>query len=215
MTAETMQDVNPAFASPSTALPSAARKPAPASAGVTAPADRAGPGLATANAALAAARTTAAPSDRAVPQRVWRVWLFMLAVTLHNLPEGMAIGVAYAGIDLDKAATVATAIAIQDVPEGLVVAMAFRSIGYRRLQAAWLGVLSGLIEPVGAVAGAALVQHSETLLPLGLAAAAGAMLFVIVNDVVPETHAHGNGRLASCALAVGFATMMVLDTALA
>ena len=143
-----------------------------------------------------------------------RVWLFMAAVTLHNLPEGMAIGVAYAGIDLDKANTLATGIAVQDLPEGLVVALAFRSAGYGRLRATGLGMASGLIEPVAAVAGVAMVGMSAALLPIGLAAAAGAMLFVIVNEVIPETHQHGNGALASCALATGFAAMLVLDTAL-
>jgi ZIP family zinc transporter len=145
---------------------------------------------------------------------VRRVWLFMAAVSLHNMPEGLAIGVAYAGIDLDQATTLATGIAVQDLPEGLVVALAFRSVGYSRWRATALGMASGLIEPVAAVAGVLLVGVSSTLLPVGLAAAAGAMLFVIVNDVVPETHQHGNGRLASCALAAGFAGMLVLDTAL-
>ena len=143
-----------------------------------------------------------------------RVWLFMAAVTLHNVPEGLAIGVAYAGIDLDKAATLATGIAVQDLPEGLVIALAFRSVGYGRLRATALGMASGLVEPVASLAGVLLVGMSVTLLPLGLAAAAGAMLFVIVNEVVPETHLHGNGTLASCALAAGFAAMLVLDTAL-
>ena len=153
-------------------------------------------------------------SDSAAQRRVARVWLFMLAVTLHNMPEGLAIGVAYAGIDLDKAGTLAIGIAVQDIPEGLVIALAFRSIGYGRWQAARMGIVSGLIEPVAAVAGVGLVGMSALLLPVGLAAAAGAMLFVIINEVIPETHQHGNGKLASCALAAGFAAMLVLDTAL-
>lgn len=152
--------------------------------------------------------------DSVAQRRVARVWLFMLAVTLHNMPEGLAIGVAYAGIDLDKAGTLAIGIAIQDIPEGLVIALAFRGIGYGRWQAARLGIASGLIEPVAAVAGVGLVGMSAMLLPIGLAAAAGAMLFVIVNEVIPETQQHGNGKLASCALAAGFAAMLVLDTAL-
>lgn len=156
----------------------------------------------------------AAGSDAARQRRISRVWLFMLAVTLHNIPEGLAIGVAYAGIDLDKAGTLAAGIAVQDVPEGLVVAMAFRSIGYTRWSAASLGLASGLVEPVAAVFGVGLVGMSAALLPVGLAAAAGAMLFVIVNEVIPETRQHDNGTLASCALALGFAAMLVLDTAL-
>ena len=143
-----------------------------------------------------------------------RAWLFVWAVALHNLPEGLAIGVAYAGIDLDKANSLATGISIQDVPEGLVVALALRTVGYGRLLSAALGMASGVIEPVAAVAGVALIGISAGLLPFALAAAAGAMLFVIVNDVVPEAQQNGNGTWASVALVFGFILMTVLDTAL-
>lgn len=144
-----------------------------------------------------------------------RAWLFVLAVALHNLPEGLAIGVAYAGVDVDKANMLATGISIQDVPEGLVVALALRSVGYKRLIAVSLGVMSGLIEPVAAVAGVALIGVSAGLLPWGLAAAAGAMLFVICRDVIPEAHRNGNGTPACISLVLGFILMTVLDTALA
>jgi ZIP family zinc transporter len=143
-----------------------------------------------------------------------RAWMFVWAVALHNLPEGLAIGVAYAGVDVDKANSLATGISIQDVPEGLVVALALRTVGYGRGLSAALGVASGLIEPVAAVAGAILIGVSAGLLPFALAAAAGAMLFVIVNDVVPEAQQNGNGTWASVALVVGFILMTVLDTAL-
>jgi ZIP family zinc transporter len=142
-----------------------------------------------------------------------RAWLFVWAVALHNLPEGLAIGVAYAGVDVDKANSLATGISIQDVPEGLVVALALRTVGYGRGLSAALGVASGLIEPVAAVAGAVLIGISAGLLPFALAAAAGAMLFVIVNDVVPEAQRNGNGTWASVALVGGFILMTVLDTA--
>jgi ZIP family zinc transporter len=143
-----------------------------------------------------------------------RVWLFVAAVTLHNLPEGLAIGVAYAGPDIDRAHSLATGISIQDVPEGLVVALALRSVGHGRGVAATMGAFSGLIEPVAAAAGVALISMSAGLLPVGLAAAAGAMLFVIANDVIPESHRNGNGGFASAALTAGFILMTVLDTAL-
>jgi ZIP family zinc transporter len=143
-----------------------------------------------------------------------RAWLFVWAVALHNLPEGLAIGVAYAGVDLGKANSLATGISIQDVPEGLVVALALRTVGYGRGISTALGVASGLIEPVAAVAGVALIGISAGLLPLALAAAAGAMLFVIANDVVPESHQNGHGTWASVALIFGFILMTVLDTAL-
>ena len=143
-----------------------------------------------------------------------RVWIFVFAVTLHNLPEGLAIGVGYAGIDLDKANALAAGIAIQDVPEGLVVALALRSVGYGRRWSVAMGAASGLVEPVAALAGLALIGLSSALLPWGLAAAAGAMLFVIVHDAIPEAHRSGNGGFSSIALVFGFLLMMVLDTAL-
>jgi ZIP family zinc transporter len=143
-----------------------------------------------------------------------RAWLFVWAVTLHNLPEGLAIGVGYAGVDLAKANSLATGISIQDVPEGLVVALALRTVGYGRGLSVMLGVASGLIEPVAAMAGVALIGISAGLLPFALAAAAGAMLFVIANDVVPEAHQNGHGTWASVALIFGFILMTVLDTAL-
>jgi len=143
-----------------------------------------------------------------------RAWLFVWAVALHNLPEGLAIGVAYGGIDVTKANSLATGISIQDVPEGLVVALALRTVGYGRVLSAGLGMLSGVIEPIAAAAGVALIGVSSGLLPFALSAAAGAMLFVIVNDVVPESQENGNGTWASVVLVFGFVLMTVLDTAL-
>ncbi len=148
------------------------------------------------------------------PASLGRAWMFVAAVALHNLPEGLAIGVAYAGPDLDKAHSLATGISIQDVPEGLVVALALRSVGYGRMMSVGCGIASGMIEPVAAAFGVALIGIAAGMLPLGLAAAAGAMLFVIVNDVIPESHRSGNGMFASVALVGGFIVMTVLDTAL-
>ncbi len=144
-----------------------------------------------------------------------RAWLFVWAVALHNLPEGLAIGVAFAGIDVEKATSLATGVSIQDVPEGLVVALALHAVGYSRLAAVGMGIVSGLIEPIAAVFGVALIGISAGLLPYALAAAAGAMLLVIVNDVIPESRQSGNGTQASVALVLGFIVMTVLDTALA
>jgi len=143
-----------------------------------------------------------------------RAWLFVWAVALHNLPEGLAIGVAFAGIDVEKATSLATGVSIQDVPEGLVVALALHAVGYSRLTAVAMGVASGLVEPIAAVFGVALIGISAGLLPYALAAAAGAMLLVIVNDVIPESRQSGNGTQASVALIAGFILMTVLDTAL-
>ena len=143
-----------------------------------------------------------------------RAWLFVLAITLHNLPEGLAIGVGFAGSDAIGAKALATGISIQDVPEGMVVALALRGVGYGRWISAGLGVLSGLIEPVAAVAGVALIGLSASLLPWGLAAAAGAMLFVISHEIIPESHRKGHEAFATGGLMLGFVLMMLLDTAL-
>ncbi len=143
-----------------------------------------------------------------------RVWLFVLAISLHNLPEGLAIGVAFAGPDPVGAMALTTGISIQDVPEGMVVALALRSVGYGRALSVGLGVLSGLVEPLAAVFGVLVVTLSVSLLPWGLALAAGAMLFVISHEIIPESHRQGHEAHATTGLMVGFVTMMLLDTAL-
>jgi len=150
------------------------------------------------------------PTGRAMK----RVWLFVLAITLHNLPEGMAIGVAFGGTDAVGAQALATGISIQDMPEGLVVATALRGVGYGKWSAVALGIASGLIEPIAAVFGAAAIGISAGLLPWGLAIAAGAMLFVISHEIIPESHRQGHETSASVGLMVGFVVMMLLDTAL-
>ncbi|UXY15993.1 ZIP family metal transporter [Chitiniphilus purpureus] len=144
-----------------------------------------------------------------------RTWLFVFAIALHNLPEGLAIGVAFAGTDPVHASALATGIAIQDVPEGLVVAAALLAVGYTRGVAVLLGMATGLVEPVGAVLGAVVVSHSAQLLPWGLGFAAGAMLFVISHEIIPESHRKGHEAFATGGLMLGFVIMMVLDTALA
>jgi ZIP family zinc transporter len=114
-----------------------------------------------------------------------------------------------------RAHALAIGIAIQDVPEGFVVAAALVAAGYTRGLAIALGIASGLVEPLGAVAGAAAVGHSALLLPWGLGFAAGAMLFVISHEIIPESHRKGHESFATAGLMVGFVLMMVLDTALA
>ena len=143
-----------------------------------------------------------------------RTWLFVFAIVLHNLPEGLAIGVGYAGTDPVRAGALAMGISIQDVPEGLVVAVALVSAGYKRGTAVLIGMASGLVEPVGAVIGAAVISLSSVLLPWGLAFAAGAMLFVISHEIIPESHRKGHEAFATGGLILGFVLMMLLDTAL-
>ncbi|MDB5931037.1 MAG: zinc/iron permease [Polaromonas sp.] len=143
-----------------------------------------------------------------------RVWLFVIAISLHNLPEGLAIGVAYAGTDPIAALALATGISVQDVPEGMVVALALRGIGYSRLASAGIGALSGLVELVAAVLGVALISISASFLPWGLAAAAGAMLYVISHEIIPESHREGHESFATGGLILGFVIMMLLDTSM-
>ena len=151
--------------------------------------------------------------DLDAARRLQRTWLFVFAITLHNLPEGLAIGVGYASNGMAGNA-LATGIAIQDVPEGLVVAMALLGAGYSRKFSVLLGMLSGLVEPLGAVIGAAVVSTSAGILPWGLGFAAGAMLFVISHEIIPESHRKGHETFATGGLMLGFVLMMVMDTAL-
>jgi len=144
-----------------------------------------------------------------------RVWLFVATIALHNVPEGLAIGVGFAQDEIGKGAALAGGIAIQDIPEGLVVAAALVSAGYGRVFAFVVAALTGLAEPVAAVMGASVVGVFVSILPWALAFAAGAMLFVVSHEIIPESQRRGNASLATSGLTVGFALMMLLDTALA
>ncbi len=148
------------------------------------------------------------------PARLKRTWLFVFAICLHNLPEGLAIGAGYAS-GVAHGNTLATGIALQDIPEGLVVAMALIAAGYERSSAVLVGMASGLIEPVGAVIGASVLIAVPLLLPVGLGIAAGAMLFVVSHEIIPESHRQGHENFATTGLMLGFVLMMLLDTALA
>ena len=147
------------------------------------------------------------------PNRIMRAWLFVFAITLHNFPEGLAIGVAFAGTSVHNAVALTTGIAIQDLPEGLVVAIALMATGYSRRFSVAVGMASGLIEPVGAVIGAVVITSMPWLLPLGLGFAAGAMLFVVSHEIIPESHRQGHENFATAGLMFGFVLMMTLDTA--
>lgn len=144
-----------------------------------------------------------------------QIWLFVIAITLHNFPEGLAVGVGFAGGELTNGVSLAIGIGLQNIPEGLAVSVALMSVGYRPLKAAGIGILSGLVEPVGGLIGAFAVATMESVMPWALAFAGGAMLFVISDEIIPETHRRGNQNLATFALLIGFVVMMVLDVALA
>ncbi len=146
--------------------------------------------------------------------RCGRVWLFVMAMALHNLPEGMAVGVGFAQGDLSVGVPLATAIALQDIPEGLAVALALRTAGFSSRLAVLVAAGSGLLEPIGALLGVGLSSGLAFAYPLGLGLAAGAMLFVVSHEVIPETHRNGHQTPATLGLMVGFAIMMTLDTTL-
>jgi zinc transporter, ZIP family len=148
-------------------------------------------------------------------ERLSRVWLFVFAIVLHNLPEGMAIGVSFARGDLRVGLPLTTVIAIQDIPEGLAVGFALRAAGLSPLKAALLAAASGLMEPIGAVLGVGLSSGMAIAYPIGLGLAAGAMIFVVSHEVIPETHRNGHETPATLGLMVGFGVMMFLDTAFA
>jgi ZIP family zinc transporter len=143
-----------------------------------------------------------------------RVWLMVFAIALHNFPEGMAIGVGFSDGDLSVGLPLAAAIAIQDIPEGLVVAVALRTVAYAPWQAAAAGALTGLAEPLGAIVGVTLTSGFAALYPAGLGFAAGAMIWVVSHEIIPETHRKGHAQAATLGLIGGFVTMMMLDTAL-
>lgn len=147
-------------------------------------------------------------------QRFNRVWLFVLAITLHNLPEGMAIGVSFANGDMKVGLPLTTAIAIQDIPEGLAVALALRVTGTSAWRAALIAIGSGLMEPIGAVVGLGVSSGFALGYPIALGLAAGAMIFVVSHEVIPETHRNGHETPATLGLMLGFGVMMFLDTAL-
>lgn len=144
-----------------------------------------------------------------------RIWLFVFAIALHNLPEGMAIGVSFAQADLAIGVPLTTAIALQDIPEGLAVALSIRAAGYSPRLAVGIAAASGLLEPIGALLGAGLSSGAAFAYPVGLGLAAGAMIFVVSHEVIPETHRDGQQTPATLGLMAGFALMMMLDTGLA
>lgn len=143
-----------------------------------------------------------------------RIWLFIIAITLHNFPEGLAVGVGFGVEDTGAATALAIGIGLQNMPEGMAVAFPLLGLGYRRWQAWGVALLTGLVEPVGGFLGVAAVTLFQQVLPLGLAFAAGAMLFVISDEIIPETHSRGKSRIATFGVMVGFVIMMAMDTLL-
>lgn len=156
--------------------------------------------------------------DEAVPEgppvRWSRPALLMIAITVHNFPEGLAVGVAYGSGRLGEATALAIGIGLQNIPEGLAIALPLRREGMSPWKALWYGQLSAAIEPVAGVLGAGLVIASRSFLPYGMAAAAGAMLYVVVEELLPETVRSGTVDVATLGFLGGFTVMMALDNLL-
>jgi ZIP family zinc transporter len=138
--------------------------------------------------------------------------LFVIAITIHNFPEGLAVGVSFGVGNVSAALVIAMAIGLQNMPEGLAVALPLRREGYSRRKSLCYATLTGLVEPVGGLLGVALVSVFHPILPWGLAFAAGAMLFVISDEIIPESHKKGFEREATFGLIIGFVIMMLLDS---
>ncbi|MGZ8946189.1 MAG: ZIP family metal transporter [Methylococcaceae bacterium] len=145
-----------------------------------------------------------------------KIWLFIIAITIHNFPEGMSVGVSFGSGEMKNGVVLAIAIALQNIPEGLAVALPLVGLGYNKWRAVGIATLTGLVEPVGGLLGITMVTVFEPILPIAMGFAAGAMLFVISEEIIPETHSgpSGRSRYATFALMIGFIIMMVLDNML-
>lgn len=149
--------------------------------------------------------------DGADSAQLRRLWLFVFAIALHNFPEGLAVGVGFGGGDIANGLSLALGIGLQNMPEGLAVAVALLSVGYTPGRALAVAAATGLVEVVGGLVGAGAVTLAAPMLPFGLTFAAGAMLFVISNEIIPETHRKGHAAQATGGLMIGFVVMMQLD----
>jgi ZIP family zinc transporter len=147
--------------------------------------------------------------------------MMVLAVTLHNIPEGMAVGVTFsgaiignAGITMTGAFALAIGIAIQNFPEGAIISMPLKSEGMTKLKAFFYGTVSGIVEPIGAAITILLTNAVATILPYLLSFAAGAMIYVVVEELIPESQAGEHSNIGTIGVALGFVIMMILDVAL-
>lgn len=147
--------------------------------------------------------------------------LLIIAITLHNIPEGLAVGVLFGAaaggiedVTISSAITLAIGIGLQNFPEGIAVAMPLRKLGINRKKCFWYGQLSAIVEPIAGMFGAIAVIYMQPLLPFALAFAAGAMIYVVIEEVIPETQRDKNTDLAVLGFIAGFLIMMILDVAL-
>jgi zinc transporter, ZIP family len=151
------------------------------------------------------------PMSGAERSKLSRIWLFVIAISLHNFPEGLAVGVSFGSPNPADGYATALGIGLQNVPEGLAVAVSLAAVGYSRLFAFLVALLTGMVEPVGGFLGIGLISLSSELLPWGLGFAGGAMIWVVSSEIIPETHRDHQEGNATFALMVGLAVMMSLD----
>ena len=144
-------------------------------------------------------------------EQLGKVLLFVIAIAIHNLPEGIAAGVSFGTGDSLQALTVAGGIALQNIPEGMVIIAPMLASGMKRGRTFVIAMMTGVIEVLGTLIGYFAVSVSTVILPFALAFAGGTMLYVISDEMIPETHAHGNERAATYSLLVGFCLMLVFD----
>ena len=137
--------------------------------------------------------------------------LFVIAIAIHNLPEGIAAGVGFGSNNITHALTIAGGIALQNIPEGMVIIAPLLSAGVSKKKTFFIALITGLIEVVGTLIGYFAVSIASIILPFMLAFAGGTMLYVISDEMIPETHAHGNERGATYALLIGFCLMLAVD----
>lgn len=149
-----------------------------------------------------------------------RIMLLVIAITVHNIPEGLAVGVSFGAIGNSDSATfesarnLAIGIGIQNFPEGLAVSLPLHAAGFSMWRAFWYGQLSGMVEPIFGILGAVAVTVASIILPYALSFAAGAMIYIVADDILPEAHTSGNGMLATWGTVIGFVVMMCLDVGL-
>ena len=149
-----------------------------------------------------------------VTENFERLWLFIIAITIHNFPEGLAVGVGFGDGSISHGLPLALGIGLQNIPEGLVVALALRELEYSINYALGISLLTGLVEPVGGAVGASIVNFGQAFLPWGMAIAAGSMLFVIVDEIIPEIDRESVAQEGTLGIMTGFVAMMFLDIAL-
>lgn len=140
-----------------------------------------------------------------------KVMLFVLAIAIHNFPEGIAAGVGFGSEDVGNAITVALGIALQNIPEGMIIVSPLILAGIKRKRVFAIASFTGIIEIIGTMIGYAAVSIATAILPFALAFAAGTMIYVVSDEMIPETHSHGYERMATYSLIVGFIVMLILD----